>query len=151
MAAVELKKFKAISHRISLNIPAGCQWAWDDKFRHALVVFAREDLELILLPIRLEFEQKLDFTTIDGSAAMISEFVHSGFGLMPGQDFFITQDTVHRDIILYATCWPWGDGDNFSLRIGIFCSRKDLINSRQIRDCLTEWFPIDTALIKGPG
>lgn len=144
MTVTELEKFKTICHRIALNIPAGCQWAWDDKFRHALVVFDKEDLELILLPIALEFEQKWDFATIDGSAAMISEFVHSGFGLMPGQDFFIAQDTEHRDLILYATCWPWGDGDNFSLRIGIFCSQRDLLNSSQIRDHLTEWLPIVT-------
>ncbi len=146
MAAVELEKFKTICHRIGLNIPDGCQWSWDDKFGHALVVFAKEDLELILLPIALEFEQKWDFATIDGSAAVISDFVHSGFGLMPGQDFFIAQDPQHREIILYATCWPWGNGDNFSLRIGIFSTRRDLITSDRIRDCLTQWFPMaDTA------
>lgn len=142
MAVAELEKFKNICNRIALNIPAGCQWGWDDKFGHALVVFDKEDLELILLPVALEFEQKWDFATIDGSAAMISEFVHSGFGLMPGQDFFIAQDAEHRDLILYATCWPWGDGDNFSLRVGIFCSQRDTLDSRQIRDCLTAWLPI---------
>ncbi|MDJ0802676.1 MAG: hypothetical protein QNI97_07380 [Desulfobacterales bacterium] len=144
MADIQLEKFKTICQRIGLNIPDGCQWSWDEKFGHALVVFAKEDLELILLPIALEFEQKLDFATIDGSAAMISEFVHSGFGLMPGQDFFMAQDPDRRDLILYATCWPWGDGDNFSLRVGIFSSQSDLISPRQIRACLTEWLPIST-------
>ena len=142
MADIELNKFRTICQRIALNIPEGCQWAWDDKFGHAVVVFAKEDLELILLPIALEFEQKWDFTTIDGSAAMISEFVHSGFGLMPGQDFFIALDNHHRELMLYATCWPWGDGDNFSLRIGVFCSQGELLSSHQIRACLTEWLPI---------
>jgi hypothetical protein len=145
MPDVAFEKFKTICHRIGLNIPAGCQWVWDDKFGHAVVVFAKEDRELILLPIALEFEQKWDFTTIDGSAAMISEFVHSGFGLMPGQDFFIAQDDAHGDLILYATCWPWGDGDNFSLRVGIFSSRKDIISANQIRSHLTAWLPIASA------
>lgn len=142
MAGITLEKFKTICHRISLNIPTGSQWTWDEKFGHAVVVFAKEDLELILLPIALEFEQKLDFTTIDGSAAVISEFVHSGFGLMPGQDFFMAPDSDHREIILYATCWPWGNGDNFSLRVGIFCSPHDLLDARQIRTYLTEWFSV---------
>jgi hypothetical protein len=145
MSIGEMQKFKSICHRIGLNIPASCQWAWDEKFGHAVVVFDKEDLELILLPIALEFEQKWDFATIDGSAAVISDFVHSGFGLMPGQDFFIAQDSEHRDLILYAACWPWGDGDNFSLRIGLFCSQNDLLDPHQIRDCLTEWLPIAAA------
>lgn len=145
MPELVLDKFKTICSRTGLNIPPGCQWAWDARFGHALVVFAKEDLELILLPITLEFEQKWDFATIDGSAAMISEFVHSGFGLMPGQDFFIARDKAHRDLILYATCWPWGNGDNFSLRVGIICSRPETLSTHQIREYLTAWLPIEAA------
>jgi hypothetical protein len=144
MAEIALEKFKTICHRIGLNIPTDTQWAWDDKFNHAVLVFTKEDLELILLPIALEFEQKWDFGTIDGSAGMISEFVNSGFGLMPGQNFYISQDSDHHDVILYATCWPWGDGDNFSLRIGIFCGESNQLSSRQIRQCLTEWLSVGT-------
>lgn len=144
MSAVELEKFKTICHRIGLNIPAGCEWAWDDKYSQALVVFDKEDLELILLPIALEFEQKLDFATLDGCTDEISQFVHSGFGLMPGQDFFMSRDTDNQDLILYATCWPWGNGANFSLRIGIFRHPQNLLSDRQIRDCLTAWLPFST-------
>ncbi len=108
------------------------------------MVFDKEDLELILLPIALEFEQKLDFATIDGCTDAISQFVHSGFGLMPGQDFFIARDTDNQDLILYATCWPWGNGANFSLRIGIFCHPQNLLSDREIRDYLTAWLPFSS-------
>lgn len=82
------------------------------------MVFAKEDRELILLPIALEFEQKWDFAAIDGSAEMISEFVRSGFALMPGQDF-LSPGTKQTAILSstppaghggMATIFPCGSG-----------------------------------------
>lgn len=142
MPEPNLVKFQTICRRIGLNIPSDKRWAWDDKFGHALVVFEKEDRELVLLPITLEFEQKWDMSTIDRSSPHISEFVQSAFGLMPGQDIFVTHDQAHTELILYATCWPWGDGDNFSLRVGLFAPTSCDVSPQQIRRWLTEWLTI---------
>ena len=142
MNSPDLKKFETICNRIGLNIPAGTRWAWDDKFNHALVVFDKEDLELILLPITLEFEETWDFNTIDDSSRLVNEFIQSGFGLMPGQNFFVAADDKTSGLMLYATCWPWGDGDNFSLRVGLFSETPNFPTSQQAKGLLTAWFNI---------
>ena len=142
MNSLDLPKFKTICARIGLNIPAGSQWSWDDKYNHALVVFDKEDLELILLPIALEFEQTWDFNTIDDSSRLISDFIQSGFGLMPGQNLFIAADESAAGILLYATCWPWGDGDNFSLRVGLFSEQPGIPHPQDAKRLLTDWLQI---------
>jgi hypothetical protein len=142
MNSFDLAKFKTICNRIGLNVPAGNRWAWDDRYHHALVVFDKEDLELILLPIALEFEQTWDFTTIDDSSSLVSDFIQSGFGLMPGQNFFIAKDENASGIWLYATCWPWGDGANFSLRVGLFSETSDFPDPEIAKSLLSDWFNI---------
>lgn len=109
------------------------------------MVFNKEDLELILLPIALEFDQKWDFNTIQGSSHPINQFIQSGFGLMPGQHFFVATDDQASGLLLYATCWPWGDGDNFSLRIGLFSENPDYPTPHMTKTLLMEWFGINTA------
>ena len=142
MTHLNLEKFKTICTRIGLNIPASIRWAWDNNYSHALVVFDKEDMELILLPITLEFEQTWDFATIDDSSRLVNRFIHSGFGLMPGQNLFIADDDNANGLLLYASCWPWGNGDKFSLRVGIF-SEDPLFPSPQVtKDLLTDWFNI---------
>jgi len=142
MTTRNLEKFKTICGRIGLNIPTANRWAWDDKFNHALVVFDKEDLELILLPIAMEFDQKWDYLTIEGSSRLINEFVQSGFGLMPGQNFFVASDEQASGLLLYATCWPWGDGANYSLRVGLFSDNPNYPAPHQTKSLLTEWFDI---------
>lgn len=142
MNPFNLEKFKTICTRIGLNIPESTHWAWDANYNHALVVFDKEDLELILLPITLEFEQTWDFATIGDSSRLVSQFIHSGFGLMPGQNLFIAADDNAAGLLLYATCWPWGNGDKFSLRVGIFSEDPSSPNLQVAKDLLTDWFNI---------
>lgn len=145
MTQPHLAKFKTICSRIGLNIPTASRWSWDETYNHALVVFDKEDLELILLPIALEFEQKWDFDTIEGSSRRVSEFVRSGFGLMPGQHFFVARDDGDSGLLLYATCWPWGDGLNYSLRVGLLGENPDVPGPRETKRLLTAWFGIDAS------
>lgn len=142
MNSLNLEKFKTICNRIGLNIPTSNHWAWDDNYNHALVVFDKEDLELILLPITLEFEQTWDFTTIDDSSRLVNSFIRSGFGLMPGQNLFIAADDNAAGLLLYATCWPWGNGNKFSLRVGFFSEDPVFPNPQVTKDLLTDWFNI---------
>jgi len=142
MDSLDLPKFKTICGRIGMNVPAGTHWTWDEKHHHALVVFDKEDLELILLPIALEFEQTWDFSTIDDSSRLVSDFIQSGFGLMPGQNFFVAADENASGIWLYAACWPWGDGANFSLRVGLFSEKTHSLNPKLAKSLLVDWLDI---------
>ena len=142
MNSLNLEKFETICKRIGLNIPTSTHWAWDANYNHALVVFDKDDLELILLPITLEFEQTWDFTTIGESSRLVSQFIDAGFGLMPGQNLFIAADDEATGLVLYATCWPWGNGDKFSLRVGIFSGDPESPHLGMTKDLLTDWFNI---------
>lgn len=142
MNSSDFEKYRTICLRIGLNIPTANQWAWDEKFNHALVVFDKEDLELILLPIALEFEQSWDFSTIDDSSRLVCDFIQSGFGLMPGQNLFIAADDNAAGMLLYATCWPWGDGDKFSLRVGMFSETPSAEEPQATKAMLSEWLNI---------
>lgn len=144
MTSTNLEKFKTICSRIGLNIPTASRWAWDDRYNHALVVFDKEDLELILLPIAMEFDQKWDFQTIAGSSRLINDFIQSGFGLMPGQNFFVASDEHASGLLLYATCWPWGDGANFSLRVGLFSENPEYPTPQRTKSLLADWFNIQS-------
>lgn len=142
MNSPNFEKYKTICMRIGLNVPTTTQWAWDEKFNHALVVFEKEDLELILLPIALEFEQSWDFSTIDDSSRLVYDFIQSGFGLMPGQNLFIAADDKAAGMLLYATCWPWGDGDKYSLRVGMFSETPNAQKPQATKAMLSDWLNI---------
>ena len=139
----DLEKFEKVCRRIRLNLPEDCRWVWDERFNHALVVFERQHLELILIPIGLEFEQKWDFYSLGSSPEVISKFVEAGFGLIPGQFIYITLHGDDKDLILYAACWPWGDGAKFSLRVGIHSLPPERLGREAIRSLLTDWLEID--------
>jgi hypothetical protein len=142
---MSLDRFRTICHRISLNLPATSAWQWDERLGHACVVFDKEDLESILLPVILEFDQQWDFDAVDASAAPVARFLRAGFGLMPGQDFFVAYHDAGAAVLLYATCWPWGDGDTYSLRVGLICTAEPILDPDQVRACLADWLRIQPA------
>jgi hypothetical protein len=145
MSTPPLEKFQTICRRISLNLPPSAAWQWDAQRDHALVVFDREDLELILLPVSLEFDQQWDFATMGSLAPSVARFLDAGFGLMPGQTFFIAHPDGGQAPMLYATCWPWGDGANFSLRVGFISMADPTLPPERLRACLMEWLAIAPA------
>jgi hypothetical protein len=143
--SMSLDRFKTICHRISLNLPATAAWKWDERLGHACVAFDKEDLELVLLPVFLEFDQQWDFAAIDSAAAPVARFLQAGFGLMPGQDFFVAYHDDGDAVMLYATCWPWGDGDTYSLRVGLIGTAEPDLEPAQVRAWLADWLRIRAA------
>ena len=80
--------------------------------------------------------------TIDDSSRLVCDFIQSGFGLMPGQNLFIAADDNAAGMLLYATCWPWGDGDKFSLRVGMFSETPNAQEPQATKAMLSEWLNI---------
>jgi hypothetical protein len=142
MNVSDFDHFQTICSRISLNIPANYMWRWDAQFDHALVVFEKEFLELIYIPIVNEFDSQWDFNSFDKAPGHIRQFVESSFGLIPGQRLFTTAMAQNDELFLYATWWPWGDNINFSLRVGLVSPSDDTLNKAQIQTLLTHWFKI---------
>ncbi|MCP4691615.1 MAG: hypothetical protein GY859_26450 [Desulfobacterales bacterium] len=142
MANHPLTKFENICARISLNLPPESKWTWDEEAGHALVVFKKDCLELIYIPVSNEFGEEWDFISIAAAPEPVATLAETDCGLIPGQKLFTAYDDEVENIILYATWWPWGDSDSFSLRVGIFCQDKEFIRKDEIKERLTSWLKI---------
>lgn len=145
MPKLNLSKFKDICFKISLNLPSENKWTWDEETGHALVVFKKESLELIYIPVSNEFAEEWDFVSIAGASELVSALAESDYGLIPGQKLFTAYDDEIENLLLFATWWPWGDSDSFSLRVGIFCRDEKIINPGEIKEYLTDWLKISDA------
>jgi hypothetical protein len=132
------KKFSDICGKISLNVPPHCTWCWDEVFGTALVVFDRGDLDLVYIPMTLEFEARWDMASIDKAPSHFSSYFNKVFGVMPGQKIFTAEDK--DGLILFAVWWPWGDGAKISLRVGLFSPADDKVARNQVKAFLTDWF-----------
>ena len=82
------QKFCGICVKISLNVPPHCTWCWDEVFGTALVVFDRSDLDLVYIPMTLEFDAQWDMASIDKAPPHFASYFNSVFGIMPGQKIF---------------------------------------------------------------
>lgn len=139
MTASNAEKFATICRRISLNLPSACRWRWDDRFNLALTVFEQEDYELIYMPILLEFEHRWDCFSLSHAAESVEAHAAHAFGLIPGQEMFTAAGANGDGSVLFATLWPWGDDNSFSLRVGMI---SPLLDREKIKACLTEWLAI---------
>lgn len=140
MIKTEMDKFATICARISLNLPPDCRWHWDERFNLALVVFEQEDYELVYMPILLEFEHRWDCFTLPGASKTIKDHADSAFGLIPGQEMFTAAGADNDCAYLFATLWPWGDANSYSLRVGLIA--PDL-NREAVKVRLTDWLKIN--------
>ncbi len=140
MVSHNLKKIEKICSNIVKNMPSLCSWQWDEEFHVALSVFEEEYTESILSIISEEFDQQYKSITAEDATEHIDKFVIPLFGIIPGQKIFVSENGT--DLILFATWWPWGNGNTFSLRIGIISFEEQTISKDEIKGHLTEWFSI---------
>lgn len=139
MILTDSKHFADICRKISLNIPSTSQWSWDNRLKTAMVVFDKEEMDVVYIPITLEFDTRWDYTTIESSPSHFYEYFKRVFGIIPGQKIFASTDG--SGTILFAVWWPWGDGNKISLRVGLY-NGNDTTDMDLIKDSLSQWFQI---------
>ena len=106
----------------------------------ALLVFEKEDMESILSTVSNEFDQQWDITTVNSASDLIRELANSFSGISPGQIMFTSEDGA--GLILFAAWWPWDNGINISLRIGMFSLEEHTFDRDKKKDHLTGWFDL---------
>jgi hypothetical protein len=143
MASHHLKSYESICSNIAQNMPSVCTWQWDEEFHVALSVFEEEHVESILSIVSKEFDQQYNSITAedDTDTEHIDKFVVPLFGIVPGQEIFVSENG--SGLILFAIWWPWGNGKTTSLRIGIISTEEQSLNKDEIKGYLTEWFSIE--------
>jgi hypothetical protein len=136
----ELEPFKEICRKICLNIPESYAWKWDQKRKMAAVVLAEEDAEMVFYPLFKEFRNHWNFASIGEAAEAVNEYIHTEYGLMPGQVFFTSHMVCN--LILGVAWWPWGNSDKVSMRVGIIPIKINLPEDFTFK-CLSQWLKIE--------
>ena len=135
-----LEPFKEICRKICLNIPATYRWQWDQQRNMAVIILEEEDAEIVFYPLFKEFRNHWNFASIDEVSEAVNKYIHSEYGLMPGQVFF-TSNKV-SDTILGVAWWPWGNNEKVSMRVGLIPVDIDLTDEFVLK-CLSQWLNID--------
>jgi hypothetical protein len=69
----------------------------------------------------------------------VNNYVHSEFGMMPGQAFFTSH--MVSNLVLGVAWWPWGRDDKVSMRVGLIPVKVKL-SEDFARQCLSRWLPL---------
>lgn len=138
MSENNLDIFKQLCSNIINNTPAEYKWQWDDRFNVALVVFEKKDIEKIFSTVINEFMAKWEAKTIAKASKFIRKLVKSIFDIKPGQVIFTSDEKLSA--VLLAAWWPWDNGSNVSLRIGIYPVNKDEVDEEELIVNLKDWF-----------
>jgi hypothetical protein len=135
-----LGQFKTICTRIHTAMPSTYRWQWDTRFSVAMIVIERRDMPVILGSISKEFNGQWNDANIDSAPEAVMNVVNDTFGIQPGQILFNSDD--QQDMVLLAAWWPWGNGVNVSLRIGLFETKDHTITPADAENHLRDWFQL---------
>jgi hypothetical protein len=134
-----LEPFQEICRKICLNIPSRYRWKWDRERKMAVIVLAEEVAEIVFYPLFKEFRNHWNFTSINEVDEAVNSYIHSEYGLMPGQVFFTSHMVNHT--VLGVAWWPWGSDEKVSMRVGLIPVNIQTPDDFAFQ-CLNQWLNI---------
>ena len=140
MVTPNLDRFKNICTNIYSSIPDDYDWQWEDRFSVVMTVFDKIDMDEIRTSVLQGFDQHWDSSNVNDAPEVIISLIKALYGISPGQVLFHTDQET--GILLYAAWWPWGNGVNISLRIGIYQPQEKIFKEEELEQHLKEWFSL---------
>jgi hypothetical protein len=116
-------------------------WEWDERFNIPLAEIAKEQSEKIQDILSKEFDLHWDAKTIGDSAKPIKSLVKALGGIREQQMLFATDPEA--EVILFATWWPWGNGQKVSIRVGLWTHTKMTVSSIDLTMSIKRWFGLE--------
>ena len=107
-------RFYNICREIKGVLPGASVWKLDDRFNTVVAAFERSSSEIIFSALKTSFSQEWSKKTVRKAPNHIKSIAASISGIESGQIVFTTDDLAGP--VLFAAWWPWGDGENISLR-----------------------------------
>ncbi len=104
----------AACQRIAAALPR--EWSWDGYFRAALTTYNRTEDEEVNGVLSVDLGHAWTDTNVEQAPKLIQELANAVGGLRPGQR--ILSSEAAGGPVLFATVWPWEDGNTVSLRVG---------------------------------
>ena len=115
-------------------------WKWDRRFETVLAEFSVKQKDAIRAILERQLSITWDSASV-GNAPDIGRTIDEYFGgLRPGQ--YIFTSTPSGEAVIFCTWWPWGDGKEISIRIGLaYLNSSDVERSEKIQQ-FKSWFGV---------
>jgi len=115
-------------------------WQWEDRFQTVLAVFNSSNKEYIHKILNQHLTHSWDSSTITNSDEVTRDLIKKFNNLKDGQLLF-TSDTK-TDGFVFALWWPWGSGENISIRIAPSFNEISKPDHLEMIRELKSWFQI---------
>ena len=92
-------------------------WKWDRRFETILSEFGVDRQHIVRSILERHLNFIWDGSNVANAPQMIRTIDDSFGGLRPGQ--FLFTSGLERDALIFGAWWPWGDGKEISIRIGL--------------------------------
>ncbi len=104
------------------------------------VIFLDEEVaEIVFYPLFKEFRNHWNYASINDATQAVNDYIHSEYGLMPGQVFFTSH--MVNNTVLGVAWWPWGNDEKVSMRVGIIPVNIQTPDDFAFH-CLSQWLNI---------
>lgn len=115
-------------------------WEWEDRFEMVLAVFTASNKEYFHKTLSQHLTKQWDSSTINNSDEVTRQLVNKFNGIKNGQLLF-TSDTSNEGF-LFALWWPWGNGENISIRIALFSAEISQPDYLELIKEFKSWFNV---------
>jgi hypothetical protein len=114
------------------------RWEWDGRFGAALSVFTKAESAQVLAVVKGALPMSWDARTIGSAPELVRACAKALGGLQGGQLAFATGNDAAA--VVFAAWWPWGNGENISLRISAACAGLAADAEEQLERQVRQWF-----------
>jgi hypothetical protein len=115
-------------------------WKWDRRFETVLAEFGVESKENIRASLEQSLGNVWDSSNVGNAPEDVRTIDNHLGGLWPGQLLFTSDPS--RDVLVFCTWWPWGDGKAISIRIGLSDNQSSDSERTEQLQSFKGWFRI---------
>ena len=131
---------KTVCRELSRGFQGVLTWKWDRRFETVLAEFSVNQKDAIRAILERHLGATWDSASV-GNAPEIVRTIEDYFGgLRPGQYIFTSNPS--GEAVAFCTWWPWGDGKEISIRIGLaYLQSSDVERSEKVQQ-FKNWFGV---------
>jgi len=122
------------------NVHPSLSWDWDDRFHVSRLVLTIGQSKEVYSFMLKEFAENWVAESLPDAPVLIRHLADQIFGIRHGQLLFTMNNKSLT--ILFAAWWPWEDGQNISLRIGLRPVEGSHYREADLEKLLRNWFTI---------
>ncbi len=112
-------------------------WEWDSRFETVLAGFSADKKDSVHEILDRYFNIAWDTSNIEEAPIVVQAIDKHLGGMRSGQLLFNTHP--NQEAFIFCAWWPWGDGDNISIRIAPFDKRLSDTEEAELVKRLKSW------------